>query len=129
MKDEITLNESVKEAIEIALIKLLQNKDINKITVTELTKKAGVGRSSFYRNFESIEDVVVSYVNRIYSEYFIKKPVNRDAYKKSEFSGFLKERFKFIKENEDVFASLHKNGILYSVLLNLQNGEYHIHEL
>ena len=36
MKSEITLNESVKEAIEIALMRLLQKKDINKITVTEL---------------------------------------------------------------------------------------------
>ena len=54
MKSEITLNESVKEAIEIALMRLLQKKDINKITVTELTDVAGVGRSSFYRNFESV---------------------------------------------------------------------------
>ena len=42
MKSEITLNESVKEAIEIALIKLLMKKDINKITITELTEFAGV---------------------------------------------------------------------------------------
>ena len=45
MKSEMTINESVKEAIEVALIRLLEKKDINKITVTELTDLAGV--SSF----------------------------------------------------------------------------------
>ena len=40
MRSGITLNESVKEAIEIALIKLLQKKDINKITVMELKEFA-----------------------------------------------------------------------------------------
>ena len=88
MKSEITLNESVKEAIEIALIKLLMKKDINKITITELTEFAGVGRSSFYRNFESLEDAAVGYVNRIYREYFKNNPVNPNAYKKSNFSFF-----------------------------------------
>lgn len=119
MKSEITLNESVKEAIEIALMRLLQKKDINKITVTELTDLAGVGRSSFYRNFESLEDVAVSYVNRIYREYFKNNPVNPNAYKKSNFSFFLKERYKFVKEHKDVFIVLHKNGILYKSLLKM----------
>ncbi|MBQ3501921.1 MAG: TetR/AcrR family transcriptional regulator [Oscillospiraceae bacterium] len=121
MKSEITLNESVKEAMEIALIKLLQKKDINKITVTELTELAGVGRSSFYRNFASMEDAAVSYVNRIYREYFRNNPVNPNAYKKSNFSFFLRKRYKFIREHKDVFTVLHKNGILYNVLVKMDS--------
>lgn len=119
MKQEITLNESVKEAIETALMILLQEKDINKITVTELVEKAGVGRSSFYRNFENFENVAVSYVNRIYREYFRKNPVNPNTYKKANFSFFLKERYKFVKKHKDIFNVLHENGILYSVLVKM----------
>lgn len=119
MKSEITLNESVKEAIEMAMIKLLKKKDINKITVTELTELAGVGRSSFYRNFESFEDVAVSYVNRIYREYFDKKPVTPNSYKKSAFLPFLKERYVFIEQHKDIFEVLHKNKILYSALMKM----------
>ena len=121
MKSEITLNESVKEAIEIALMRLLQKKDINKITVTELTEVAGVGRSSFYRNFESVEDVAVGYINRIYSEYFKEKPVNPNSYKKSAFLPFLKERYVFIEQHKDVFRVLYKNGILYSALIKMDS--------
>ncbi len=119
MKSEITLNESVKEAIEIALIKLLNEKHINKITVTELTEAAGVGRSSFYRNFDSLEDVAVSCVNRMYSEYFKEKPANPNAYKKANFSFFLRERYRFVKKHKDVFNVLHKNGILYNALVKM----------
>lgn len=121
MKSEITLNESVKEAMEIALIKLLKKKDINKITVTELCETAGVGRSSFYRNFESMENAAVSYVNRIYREYFEKNPVNPEVFKKGRFLFFLRERFRFIKEHKEVFIALHKNGILYNVLVKMDS--------
>ena len=121
MRSEITLNESVKEAIEIALIKLLQKKDINKITVMELTEVAGVGRSSFYRNFESLEDAAVSYVNRIYREYFRNNPVDPNAFKKGKFLFFLRERYKFIKEHKDVFTVLYENGILYNVLIKMDS--------
>lgn len=121
MKSEITLNESVKEAIEIALIRLLNKKDINKITVTELCETAGVGRSSFYRNFESLEDAAVSYVNRIYREYFRNNPVNPDAFKKGRFLFFLRERYRFIKEHKNVFTVLYKNGMLYNVLVKMDS--------
>ncbi len=119
MKAEFTLNESVKEAIETALIKLLKKKDINRITVTELTDVAGVGRSSFYRNFESLEDVAVSCVNRMYGEYFKNNPVNPNTYKKANFSFFLKERYKFVKKHKDVFLALYENGMLYNVLVKM----------
>lgn len=42
----------VKNFITEALIKLLKNKTLDKITITEITNKAGVGRASFYRNFK-----------------------------------------------------------------------------
>ncbi len=119
MEEKITLNESVKEAIEIALINLLRNKDINKISVTELTETAGVGRSSFYRNFVSLEDVAVSYVNRMYREYFKNNPVDPNTYKKSNFNFFLKERYKFVKKHKEVFSALYRNGILYNVFVKM----------
>ena len=121
MRSEITLNESVKEAVEVALIKLLKKKDINKITVTELCETAGVGRSSFYRNFNSFEEVAVSYVNRIYREYFRNNPVDPNALKKGKFLVFLRERYKFIKEHKEVFTVLYENGIRYYVLVKLDS--------
>lgn len=121
MENEITLNESVKEAMEIALVRLMQKKDINKIKVTELCEAAGVGRSSFYRNFESFEDVAVSYINRIYRDYFNEKPVNPDIYKKGIFGAFLRERFRFIKKNREFFSAVNKSGMLYGIMKRMDS--------
>ena len=121
MKDKITLNETIREAISIALIHLMKTKSFSEISISEITRVAGVSRSSFYRNFDSIEDVAVGYINRIYREYFKEKPVNPNSYKKSAFLPFLKERYVFIEQHKDVFRVLYKNGILYSTLMKMDS--------
>ena len=40
-------NRIVTESITLALIQLMEKKDFNAISITELTKRAGVGRVSF----------------------------------------------------------------------------------
>lgn len=54
-------NKIVTESITIALIQLMEKKDFCNISITELTKRAGVGRVSFYRNFVDKEDVLRKY--------------------------------------------------------------------
>ena len=58
-------NEFVKECITTALLQIMEGKDFEAITITELTRKAGVGRVSFYRNFESKEDVIRQYLGKL----------------------------------------------------------------
>ncbi|HIY91760.1 TetR/AcrR family transcriptional regulator [Companilactobacillus sp. HBUAS56275] len=45
-----------------ALLQLLKTKDFNDITVTQVVKRAGVSRMAFYRNFESLDDVLIAYI-------------------------------------------------------------------
>lgn len=66
MSNDLTFHESVKEAIALALIQMMENKKINDITILEIVKKAGVGRSSFYRNFDNKEDVINYYINLLF---------------------------------------------------------------
>ena len=49
---------SVKREIMNAVILLMGKKNYMDITVTEIINKAGVARASFYRNFNSISDVI-----------------------------------------------------------------------
>ncbi len=46
-----------RESIITALILLFAEKPFEKITITDIAKKAGVSRTAFYSNFESKEDV------------------------------------------------------------------------
>ena len=59
---------SVTADITDALFELLKIKQLSKITVTELIKKAGVCRASFYRNFYLTEDVIRQYGVDMYAE-------------------------------------------------------------
>lgn len=51
-------NAYVIEHINEALFGLLKEKSLNEISISEICETAGVGRMSFYRNYESKEDVI-----------------------------------------------------------------------
>ena len=46
-----------KKRIETALVKLLQQHELNQISVTEICKTAGVNRTTFYANYTDIFDL------------------------------------------------------------------------
>lgn len=55
-------NTSVKELMCEGFIRLLQEKRIDDISISELTDFAGVGRVSFYRNFKDKDDILRYYI-------------------------------------------------------------------
>jgi AcrR family transcriptional regulator len=63
MKERTVVND-----ITDALFELLKTRELAKITITELIQKAGVCRSSFYRNFYLTEDVIRQYGSSMYEE-------------------------------------------------------------
>ena len=62
-------NAYVKEHITTAILELLREKPIGEISVSELCELAGIGRASFYRNFESKEDIIREYVRQLFQEW------------------------------------------------------------
>ena len=56
------LNFVIKESLTEALFILMRKKPFEEITITEISKLAGVSRISFYRNFDSKEDILVKYL-------------------------------------------------------------------
>ena len=67
---------SVTTDITDALFELLKTKELPQITVTELIKKAGVCRASFYRNFYLTEDVIRQYGTALYADINRKIPLH-----------------------------------------------------
>ena len=62
-------NAYVIEHITDALLKLLREKPIEAISISELCGQAGIGRASFYRNFNSKEDILRSYIHGLFQEW------------------------------------------------------------
>ena len=48
----------LKECIADALLVLIKDKPIEKVTVDELIKKAGVGRATYFRAFNSKSEAI-----------------------------------------------------------------------
>lgn len=59
----------VPHKITQGLLELMQEKDFNSITVTMIVRRSEVGRASFYRNFESKEDVIRKYMAGLLKEW------------------------------------------------------------
>ena len=51
-------NKITRDCMKAALVKLLNEKDLPQISVTEIVTAAGVSRPAFYRNYSSKEDLL-----------------------------------------------------------------------
>lgn len=59
-----------------AIFTLMQRKDIEKITVTELCREAGLERVTFYRSFDTKQDVIQYYLDRQMTLLIEQMPAN-----------------------------------------------------
>lgn len=105
-------NKIVTESITIALIQLMEKKDFCNISITELTKRAGVGRVSFYRNFVDKEDVLRKYLNDIQYEFMISRDANRHD---SNFTEYITELFAHLYNYKELAQLLLKADMFYLV--------------
>lgn len=62
-------NLQVKAKITKAMFQLMKVKSLNDITITELIRVAGVARVSFYRNYDSKEDVLVKLIQGVLEDF------------------------------------------------------------
>ena len=73
-------NMRVKRQITNALFDLMKEKSLASIHITELTDSAGVALASFYRNYCSKEDVLVTLIRDILNEFKGEIDVSRGSF-------------------------------------------------
>ena len=61
------------ELISRAMFACAEDKPFSKISVTDIQKKAIVGRATFYRLFDSTQDILVWLSDQVFAEIFQKK--------------------------------------------------------
>lgn len=101
-------NAYVLEHLTGAALALLWEKPLDKISVSELCDQAGVGRASFYRNFESKEDIIKTHLSKIFYEWV-------DEYEKNPggpLSEQLRTLFAHFEKHRDFYALLNERGLL-----------------
>ena len=121
----IMKDRSVTTDITDALFELLKTKELQKITITELIQKAGVCRSSFYRNFYLTEDVIRQYGSTMYEEINKTIPITQGGI----YEHMLAVNH-YIWTQREKLTLLEKRGLYY--LLDepiLQQCAFQIHRL
>lgn len=70
-------HDMVIESLTEALLQLMEKKPLSEINISELCSRAGVSRVSFYRNFKSMQDILVGHLSKCTDDWwqeFSKKP-------------------------------------------------------
>ena len=106
-------SEICRECIQAALIRLMKNKDLKEITITELTKTAGVSRTTYYRNYydkaDVLQDLFSGLMREIAGEITASKTVYDTAFA--------------------VFDGIRKNADVYQILLKVHYAEAMLREI
>lgn len=98
------------------LLELLANTDYDKITVSEICRRAGLDRRTFYRNFDSKNDVLEYYIKILGSEYLSEF----QAAKPSDTNEAALLFFNFWRRHLSFIASIQKCGLSNFVFMHFE---------
>ncbi len=104
-----------------ALLSLLEKKDIEFISITEITKKAGVNRSTFYLHYDNIYDLfeeTVENINKEFMQSFFQDNPPNFSTKENSFlitSQYLIPYLNFVKKNKKILKLVHQKPQLFQV--------------
>ncbi len=102
---------NIKNYIANATFLLLKSNNINDISVTKIVALAGVSRSSFYNNFNNINEIIdyklKNISNKIYELYVINNKRNKDL------NNLLMLIINYIDKNKSFFNIIKNNFFFY----------------
>lgn len=107
--DNAEKNSYVKNQITNALLRLLKEKELKDISISEITTAAKVSRISFYRNYDDKDTIVKEYISLTLNEW------NKNHPKVGEYTedDILGDIFAYITEYKDFYLLLRDRGIFY----------------
>ena len=114
-------NLRVKKSITNTLFALMKEQSLGAITITDLVHGAGVARASFYRNYSSKEDVLVTLIRDILDAF--RREVNLEHGSFYTYENVLLS-FQYFQTYRGYVLDLYRSGFA-SVLLEELN---HFHE-
>lgn len=104
-----------QQQIEKTLFSLLQKKPYAEISIAEITRKADVSRTSFYRNYENKDSVMIKFLANQYQKF----TDDITEHKLKSLTEQLTVYLNFFKENPNIMKTLLDAGF-EGGLLNLQ---------
>ena len=108
VSDEVLHMERVKrkeslfvESVVEGLWELLEDKSVEKISVSELVERAGIGRVTFYRNFSNKEEVLKRSFNMELQAWLSERQIDLSDWTDGQLLSALRQFFDFWYEQQD----------------------------
>jgi AcrR family transcriptional regulator len=98
-----------REILRKSLLELMGTSPINQITVTDVCRKAGVNRGTFYKHYDTPYDLLAQIQDELYQS--IAKSVEKTVAENTNASVL-----------QEIFAAIAENGDICRVLLS-ENGD------
>ena len=111
---EYAPEEYTRHYIVQALFKLMSAYEYEKITVTDIAEKAGVGIATFYRYFKSKEDVITFYFEHNTKEFIFSQRCYPRC--KEDYVKVVTNVLTLFKQNKEPFKLLRKAHLEYIYL-------------
>lgn len=92
-----------------AFLSLLAEKPLEDISISELVDTAGVGRASFYRNYECKEDILRGYIDALFREWTDKCSENSEM----PLSEQVRTMIAHFEKHRSFYQLLHERGLTY----------------
>lgn len=111
-----------KQMISDALFQLMNFHSYKEITITQICQEAQVVRQTFYRNFETKDDIFEYYLDEIFMEYINKfyteiddiRNKMRKSYQKTNDSDYeILNFYKFLESKKSLMTNMEKNQLLF----------------
>lgn len=119
-KNNYLQNRITKESIFTSLMILMEQKNFREISITEIAKKAGVSRMAFYRNYNLMEDIIISHLDEFFEEYS-KQILSREKINNYESACMY---FAYFRKHNRLITNLN-NSNLTNLILERCTGFLH----
>jgi AcrR family transcriptional regulator len=105
----------IQECITEALILLMQKQPYDTITITALTKKAGVSRVSFYRKFMSKDDILLQKLETLGTDWWLQQTAQCDSH------GYAYALIRHGQSIQHILSLLYQHDLRHLLLTNIMN--------
>ena len=105
----------VVEHITDAVLKLMKSNDFADISISQICQEAGVGRASFYRNFESKEEVISRHLKKLLDDWWVV------AIQKPDFN-LVEAIFSHYWEHRGLCMMLYKQNLAHLSLQSIKEA-------
>ena len=104
MKDKRVIK--TKKSIRNAFISLIKEKNLNQITVAEISRKADLGRGTFYLHYKDLYDLYEHIEYELYNELEEMFDRSYPSCEPTNLKIILENITEYIEENKDIFLFL-----------------------